>query len=248
MSGHSKWHNIKNKKGKEDAKRAKIFTKIGRYIMVAVREGGSDPQFNQALKSAIDKAKAENMPNDNIERAIKRASGEIGNAVFEEVMYEGYGPSGVAVMVTCLTDNRNRTAPDVRHAFDKHGGNMGTTGCVSFMFDKVGEIIIEKTDEVDGDELSLLSIELGADDIEELEDAFEITVSPDNFLTVRDGLEEAGYNFAVSEITYIPQNYVELSSEEDIKNMQKMIDMLEENDDVQDVYHNWDNEDEGEDE
>ncbi len=242
MAGHSKWHNIKNKKGKEDAKRAKIFTKIGRYIMVAVREGGPDPQFNQSLKSAIDKAKAENMPNDNIERAIKRASGELGNAVFEEIMYEGYGPSGVAVMVTCLTDNRNRTAPDVRHAFDKYGGNLGTDGCVSFMFDKLGKIIIEKNNGIDSDELSLTAIEFGADDIEELDDAFEITVSPENFLSVRDGLEESGYRFAMSELTYVPQNYTELTSEDDIKNMQKLIDMLEENDDVQDVYHNWDDE------
>lgn len=243
MAGHSKWHNIKNKKGKEDAKRAKVFTKIGRYIMVAVREGGPDPQFNQSLKSAIDKAKAENMPNDNIERAIKRASGELGGAVYEEIMYEGYGPSGVAVMVSTLTDNRNRTAPDVRHAFDKYGGNLGTTGCVAFMFDKLGKIIIEKSDSIDADELSLAAIELGADDIEELEDAFEITVTPENFIEVRDGLEDSGYTFAMSELTYVPQNYTELTGEEEIKNMQKLIDMLEENDDVQDVYHNWDNED-----
>lgn len=239
MSGHSKWNNIKNKKGKEDAKRAKIFTKMNRMIAVAVRQGGPDPQFNNALKTAIDKAKSENMPNDNIERTIKKAAGESSTASFEEVMYEGYGPSGVAIMVECLTDNRNRTAPDVRHAFDKYGGNMGTNGCVSFMFDHVGTIIIEKSDKIDADELTMAAIELGADDIEELEDAFEITTAPENFMTVRDGLEESGYSFAVSELTYVPQNYIKLQDEKDISSMEKLVDALEENDDVQEVYHNW---------
>ena len=154
-------------------------------------------------------------------------------------MYEGYGPSGVAIMVECLTDNRNRTAPDVRHAFDKYGGNMGTNGCVSFMFDHVGTIIIEKSDKIDADELTMAAIELGADDIEELEDAFEITTAPENFMTVRDGLEESGYSFAVSELTYVPQNYIKLQDEKDISSMEKLVDALEENDDVQEVYHNW---------
>lgn len=242
MSGHSKWNNIKNKKGKEDAKRAKIFTKMNRMIAVAVRQGGPDPQFNNALKTAIDKAKSENMPNDNIERTIKKSAGESTAASFEEVMYEGYGPSGVAVMVDCLTDNRNRTAPDVRHAFDKYGGNMGTNGSVSFMFDHVGTIIIEKSEEIDSDELAMAAIELGAEDIEELDDAFEITTAPENFIQVRDGLEKSGYSFAASELTYIPQNYVKLEKAEDIASMEKLIDALEENDDVQEVYHNWEEE------
>lgn len=240
MSGHSKWHNIQNKKGKADAKRANTFTKLARYIAVAAREGGGDPAYNASLKAAIEKAKAENMPNDNIERAIKKGTGELEGAAYEEIMYEGYGPSGVALLVNCLTDNRNRTASDVRHAFDKFGGNLGQSGSVAFMFDRKGLIAIEKTDEIDEDELTLLAIELGAEDFTSEEDGFEIITSPASFNTVRDGLEDAGYSFAAAELTFIPQTYTALEAEEDIKNMEKMIDMLEDNDDVQEVYHNWD--------
>jgi YebC/PmpR family DNA-binding regulatory protein len=239
MAGHSKWHNIKNKKGKEDAKRAKIFTKLTRYIIVAVREGGPDPEFNPALKAAIEKAKAANMPNDNIERAIKKGSGESGANAFEEIKYEGYGPGGIAVFVTCLTDNRNRTASDVRHAFDKFGGNLGQSGCVSYMFDKKGLILIERQDGISEDDLMMEALDLGAEDINIDEDGFEIITSPEDFNQVRDGLSERGYKFAAAEISYIPQNTIALTDEEDMKNMMKLIETLEENDDVQEVYHNW---------
>ena len=240
MSGHSKWNNIKNKKGKEDAKRGKIFTKLGRYIMVAAREGGPDPDYNPSLKVAIDKAKAENMPNDNIERAIKKGSGELGSDSFEEITYERYGPSGIAVLVQCLTDNRNRTAPDVRHAFDKNGGNLGTPGSVSFMFDRRGIIEIEKNSGLDYDELMMSALELGADDVTEYDDAYEIITSPEAYLDIKKGLEDLNYEFAQSDITFLPQNYVKLEDPEDIKKMEKLIDTLEDNDDVQDVYTNWD--------
>lgn len=242
MAGHSKWSNIKHRKGKEDAKKAKVFGKLSRYITVAARKGGTDPEFNPELKAAIDKAKAENMPNDNIDRAIKKASGEGGGKDFESVTYEGYGPSGVAIMVETLTDNKNRTAPDIRHAFEKYGGNLGTTGCVAFMFDRVGTIIIEKSDSVDEDELMMEALELGADDFEELDDAYEITIDPANFNTVRDGLEDAGYTFGMAEVGYVPQNYTNLTDDKALENMEKLLDMLEDNDDVQEVYHNWDNE------
>ena len=240
MAGHSKWNNIKNKKGKEDAKRGKVFTKLGRYIMVAAREGGGDPEYNPSLKAAIDKAKAENMPNDNIDRAVKKGSGEGAMDNYEEITYEGYGPGGVALFANCLTDNRNRTAPDIRHAFDKNGGNLGQAGSVTFMFDRKGIIAIEREDRVDEDELTMLSIELGAEDFEASEDGYEIITTPDEFNAVRDGLEEEGYKFAMAELTYIPQTTVELS-EDDAKNMEKLIDMLEDSDDVQDVFHNWEN-------
>lgn len=240
MSGHSKWHNIQNKKGKADAKRANAFTKLARYISVAAREGGGDPAYNASLKAAIEKAKAENMPNDNIERAIKKGTGELDGAVYEEIMYEGYGSSGVALLVTCLTDNRNRTAADVRHAFDKCGGNLGTTGSVSFMFDRKGVIAIERDDSIDEDELTMAAIDLGAEDFESNDEGFEITTSPEDFNSVRDGLQEAGYKFAMAELSFIPQNTVSLTNEEDIKKINRLIDMLEDNDDVQDVYHNWD--------
>lgn len=246
MSGHSKWNNIKNKKGKEDARKGRIFTKLGRYIMVAAREGGPDPDYNPSLKVAIDKAKAENMPNDNIERAIKKATGEGADDNFEEIVYEGYGPSGIAVMVSCLTDNRNRTAPDIRHAFDKYGGNLGQPGCVSFMFEKKGQLGILKTEQMDEEELMMEALELGADDVIDRGDAMEITTTPEDYHGVRKGLEEAGYEFVQSDITYIPATYTKLESPEDIKNMEKLIDALEDNDDVQDVYTNWDNDDEEE--
>ncbi|WBW50346.1 YebC/PmpR family DNA-binding transcriptional regulator [Peptoniphilus equinus] len=238
MSGHSKWHNIKQKKGKEDAKRGRMFTKIAKYIMVAVKEGGADPEYNPSLKVAIDKAKAENMPNDNIERAIKKGAGADSGANYEEVVYEGYGPSGIAVMVECLTDNRNRTAPDVRHAFDKFGGNMGTPGSVSFMFDKKGLMVIE-AEGVDGDELMLTALDAGAEDVSDEGEVFEITTAPEDYHAVRQALDAQGYTFVQSDITNIPQNYTTLTDADDIKNMQKLIDMLEDNDDVQEVYHNW---------
>lgn len=239
MAGHSKWNNIKNRKGKEDAKRAKVFTKLGRYIMVAAKEGGPDPEYNPALKAAIDKAKAGNMPNDNIERAIKKGSGELGADNFEEIIYEGYGPSGIAVFATCLTDNRNRTASDVRHAFDKCGGNLGQSGSVTFMFDRKGLIAIERNDSIDEDELTMLAIDLGAEDFETSEEGFEIITSPEDFNNMKEGLKGNNYEFAAAEITYIPQSMIKLTDPEDIKNMEKLIDMLEDNDDVQEVYHNW---------
>lgn len=244
MAGHSKWNNIKHKKGKEDAKRAKIFTKLGRFIMVAVRDGGPDPDFNPALKAAIEKAKAANMPSENIERAIKKASGEAGSSNYEEIIYEGYGPGGIAVIVQCLTDNRNRTASDIRHYFDKYGGNLGQSGCVTFMFDKKGVIAIERNDSIDEDELAMLAIDLGAEDFSSEEEGFEIITSPENFNEIRDGLAEKGYSFAMAEITYLPQNTIKLTNPDDIKNMEKLIDMLEDNDDVQEVYHNWENDEE----
>ena len=239
MAGHSKWNNIKNKKGKEDAKRGKIFTKLGRYIMVAAKEGGGDPEYNPSLKAAIEKAKAQNMPNDNIERAIKKGTGELGADNFEEIIYEGYGPAGIAVFAVCLTDNRNRTAPDVRHAFDKCGGNLGQAGCVTFMFDRRGIIAIEREDSIDEDELTMLAIELGAEDFSAEDEGFEITTAMEDFNAVRDGLQEAGYKFAMAELTYIPQNTIEITDETGLKNMEKLIDMLEDNDDVKEVYHNW---------
>ena len=243
MSGHSKWNNIKNKKGKEDAKKGRIFTKLGRYIMVAARDGGPDPDYNPSLKAAIDKAKAENMPNDNIERAIKKGNGELGNAVFEEITYEGYGPGGVAVIVECLTDNRNRTAADVRHAFDKHGGNLGTNGSVTFMFEKKGQIGIAKDDKVDADELMMEALDLGAEDIIEREEAFQILTSQEDYMKVRDGLDGKGYEFIVSEVSYLPNTMAEVEDENIITELDKLIDMLEDNDDVQEVYLNWERED-----
>ncbi|MDO5036872.1 MAG: YebC/PmpR family DNA-binding transcriptional regulator [Tissierellia bacterium] len=242
MAGHSKWNNIKRKKGKEDAKKGKIFTKMARNISVAAREGGGDPEFNPSLKVAVDKAKAMNMPNDNIERAIKKGTGEGGEGNFEAITYEGYGPSGVAVMVKCLTDNRNRTAPDVRHAFDKVGGNMGTSGSVSYLFEHRGQLGIEKTDQVDGDQLMLEAIDAGALDFEELEDGFNILTEPEDYLKVRKSLEEAGYDFVISELTYLPTMESKLTDPEDIKNMEKLIELLEDHDDVQEVYHNWEEE------
>ena len=240
MAGHSKWNNIKNKKGKEDAKRGKVFTKLGRYIMVAAKEGGPDPEFNPALLAAIDKAKAANMPNDNIQRAIKRGTGELGGEDFKEIVYEGYGPGGIAVIVNCLSDNRNRTAADIRHAFDKFNGNLGQAGSVTFMFDRKGILGIERTDEIDEEELMMLAIELGADDFEASDFGFEITTSPTEFNAVKEGLEKEGFEFVISEISMIPQNLTALTDEADIKNMESLIDMLEDNDDVQEVYHNWD--------
>lgn len=244
MSGHSKWHNIKNKKGKADAKRGKIFTKMARKIAVAVKEGGDDPDYNPALKAAIDSAKAENMPNDNIERAIKKAAGEGDSDNFESITYEGYGPSGIAVMVQCLTDNRNRTAPDVRHAFDKNGGNLGTDGSVSFLFERKGQLGIEIKEGVDPEVVEMDAIEAGAEDIRTEDGGIEIITAPEDYQSVRKNLEEAGYEFVISEITYLPQTTTVLDDPEDRKKMNKLIDQLEESDDVQEVIHNWENDDE----
>lgn len=240
MSGHSKWNNIKNKKAKTDAQKGKIFTKIGKEIAIAVRDGGPDPSANSKLRDLIAKAKAANVPNDNIDRAIKKASSA--DAVdYEEITYEGYGPSGVAVIVTAATDNRNRTAGDVRHTFDKYGGNMGTSGCVSFMFTDKGVIVIEKDDAIDEDSLMEASLEAGAEDFSADEDVYEIYTEPSDLGAVREALEGAGYTVASAELDKVPQSYITLESEDDIKNMNLLIEHLEDNDDVQDIYHNWEN-------
>ena len=240
MSGHSKFTNIKHKKEKNDAAKGKIFTIIGREIAVAVKEGGPDPNNNFKLAQVIAKAKANNMPNDTIERGIKKAAGEDGAVNYEHITYEGYGPNGTAIIVKTLTDNKNRTASNVRNAFTKGSGNVGTPGCVSFMFDEKGQILIDKEDcEMDADELMMVALDAGAEDFVEEEESFEILTSPEDFSDVRLKLEEAGIKMADAEVTMIPQTYVELTREEDIRNIQKTLDLLEEDDDVQDVYHNW---------
>ena len=238
MSGHSKWSTIKRKKGANDAQRAKIFTKIAREILVAVKAGGPDPDNNSSLKDAISKARAANMPNDNIQRTIKKASGSTDGDNYETITYEGYGPNGVAVIVNTLTDNRNRTAANVRHSFDKFGGNMGTTGCVSFMFDEKGVIVIEN-DDIDEDEITMDALEAGADDISIDEDCIEITTAPEDFHAVRDALE-AKYTLSSAEISMVPQTLTTLTDEKQILMMTKMLDNLEDDDDVQNVYHSWD--------
>lgn len=237
MSGHSKWANIKHKKGKQDAMRGKIFTKLGKEIAMAAK-GGADPSTNNKLADVVAKAKANNMPNDTILRAIKKGSGDMEGVNYEEMVYEGYAPGGVAVIVTTLTDNRNRTAGDVRHIFDKNGGSMGTTGCVGFMFDKKGVIIIEKNDKIDEDELMMQALDAGAEDFSAEEDSFEILTDPSNFSEVRQSLENAGIAMASAEVTMIPQNTVAVTDPDDIKKINKMLDMFDDNDDVQDVYHN----------
>lgn len=241
MSGHSKWKNIMHKKEKTDAQRAKVFTKIGKEIAIAVREGGADMVANSKLKDLVAKAKANNVPNENIERIIKKASGA--DAVeYEELTYEGYGPSGVAVIVTATTDNRNRTGGDIRHYFDKFGGNLGQTGCVGFMFDDKGVIIIEDEDgKVAEDKLMEDALEAGAEDFSKEEDSFEITTEPDDLNSVRDALIAKGYNVVSAELDKIPQSYVTLTDEEDIRHMELLIEHLEDNDDVQEVFHNWEN-------
>ncbi len=238
MSGHSKWSTIKRKKGANDAQRAKIFTKIAREILVAVKAGGPDPDNNSSLKDAIAKGRAANMPNENISRTIKKAAGDGTGDSYEPITYEGYGPGGVAVIVNALTDNRNRTAANVRHCFDKFGGNMGTTGCVSFMFDQKGIIIIEN-DGIDEDEITMAALEAGADDISIDEECIEIATTPDDFRAVRDSLE-ATYTLSSAEISMVPQTMTALSDEKQITMMGKMLENLEDDDDVQDVYHNWD--------
>ncbi len=241
MSGHSKWHNIQKTKGAQDAKRSAAFTKIAKEMIVAVKQGGSgDPANNSRLATVIAKAKAVNMPNDNIKRTIDRALGSGSTDSYESVTYEGYGPSGVAVIVDALTDNRQRTAPEVRHLLDKYGKGLGATGCVSWSFDQKGVIIIEKED-LDEDTVMMDALEAGAEDMSaDDEDVFEITTAPDAFGTVLETLQNKGYTFVSAAVEMVPQNYVKLESEEDIKNMEKLIDLLEENDDVQNVWHNWD--------
>ena len=241
MSGHSKFANIKHKKEKNDAAKGKIFTIIGKEIAVAVKEGGPNPDNNSKLRDVIAKAKANNVPNDTIERGIKKAAGATDSVNYVQLTYEGYGPNGTAIIVDTLTDNKNRTASNVRNAFTKGGGNVGTTGCVSFMFDKKGQIIISKEEyEADADELMMTALDAGAEDFSEEEDSFEIITTPEDFSAVREALETAEIPMASAEVTMIPQNYVELTSEEDIKNMNKILDLLDEDDDVQAVYHNWD--------
>lgn len=241
MSGHSKFANIKHKKEKNDAAKGKIFTVIGREIAVAVKEGGSDPANNSKLRDVIAKAKANNMPNDTIERGIKKAAGDLGAVNYENLTYEGYGPSGVAIIVDTLTDNKNRTAANVRSAFTKGGGNVGAQGSVSFMFDRKGQIIIDKEEcDMDGDELMMTALDAGAEDFSEEEDSFEVLTDPDSFSQVREALEAAGIPMASADVTMIPQTWVELTDEDDIKKINRILDMLDEDDDVQAVYHNWD--------
>ena len=240
MSGHSKFANIKHKKEKNDAAKGKIFTIIGREIAVAVKEGGPDPANNYRLAQIIAKAKSNNMPNDTIERGIKKASGEGSNVNYEYCTYEGYGPSGTAIIVKCLTDNKNRTASNVRNAFTKGYGSIGTQGCVSYMFDEKGQILIDREEcDMDSDELMMIAIDAGADDFVEEEDSYEVTTAPDDFEAVRKALEDAGVKMASAEVSMIPQTYVSLTDETDLKNINKILDLLDDDDDVQEVYHNW---------
>ena len=238
MSGHSKWHNIAAKKGKADAARGKIFTKLGRELLIAVKEGGPEPSGNSKLKAVIAKCKAANMPNDTINNAIKKASAS--NENYEEITYEGYGPNGVAVIVNASTDNKNRTAADLRHVFDKSGGNLGTNGCVSYLFNKKGVIVIDKTKtNLSEDELMLLAIDNGAEDFSAEEECYEITTDPADFTAVREALEKENIEFLQAEVQMVPTTYIELD-EKGSERMQKLIDNLEDLDDVMDVYHNWD--------
>jgi len=236
MSGHSKWHNIQNKKGKADAQRAKIFTKLAKEIVIAVKNGGPIPDTNPRLRDVIAKAKAANMPNDNIQRAIKKASGELASVNYEKIVYEGYGPSGVAVIVETLTDNKNRSAGNVRSAFTKGGGNMGASGCVGFMFQEKGEIVIEREDK-DEEEIMMLALDAGAEDFQAEEEVFIITTTPEDFGTVREALEAEGLEFLEAAVKMIPDLYTAIN-EDDAKKFQKMLNLLEDDDDVQEVYHN----------
>ena len=239
MSGHSKWSNIAAKKGKADAARGKIFTKLGRELLIAVKLGGPDPAGNSKLKDVIAKCKANNMPNDTIKNAIKKASGEGDTANYEEIIYEGYGTNGVAVIVEASTDNRNRTAAEVRHAFDKAGGNLGTTGCVSYLFERKGVIVIDRsTTELSEDDMMMLALDNGAEDFEATDECYEITTSADDFSNVREKLEENGLEFLEAEVQMVPSTYINLSEEDGAK-MQRLIDNLEDLDDVMNVYHNW---------
>jgi len=243
MAGHSKWNNIKRVKGAQDAKRGKVFTKIAREIIVAVKENGiSDPSMNSKLAAAITKAKAANMPSDNIKRTIDKAIGTAGGQSYESATYEGYGPGGVAVIVEAMTDNRNRTAAEVRHHFDKYGGNLGTTGCVSWSFDRKGVFVIDNEDgNLDEDQVMTDVLEAGAEDMETGEGIFEIHTSPDDFPTINNELERLGYKFISAQIEMVPQSYVTLTNHDDIKNMNKMLELMEDNDDIQNVWHNFSN-------
>ncbi len=246
MSGHSKFANIKHKKEKNDAKKGKIFTVIGREIAVAVKEGGADPENNSKLRDVIAKAKANNMPNDTIERGIKKAAGDANNVNYETVTYEGYGPSGIAIIVKALTDNKNRTASNVRNAFTKGSGSVGTQGCVSYMFDEKGQIIISKEEledndiNMEADDIMMIALDAGAEDFSEEEDSYEIITAPEDFSAVREALEAEKLPMIEAEVTMIPQNYVILTDENDIKQLNRTLELLDEDDDVQDVYHNWD--------
>lgn len=241
MSGHSKFANIKHKKEKNDAAKGKIFTIIGREIAIAVKEGGPDPANNSKLRDVIAKAKSNNMPNDTIDRGIKKAAGDVGNVNYETVTYEGYGPSGTAIIVKALTDNKNRTAANVRNAFTKGQGSIGTQGCVSYMFDEKGQIIVDKEEcEMEADDLMMAALDAGADDFSEEEDSFEILTAPENFSVVREALEQQNIPMANAEVTMLPQTYVTLTEEADLNNIQRILDFLDEDDDVQEVYHNWD--------
>lgn len=239
MSGHSKWSTIKRKKGVNDAARAKVFTKFAREMAVAIKEGGADPNANSKLREIIAKAKANNVPNDNINRIIQKYKSGNVTENYESVTYEGYGPGGIAVIVETLTDNRNRTAGEVRHAFDKYGSGMGQSGCVSWQFDRKGVIIIERDEDMDEDTIMMEAIDAGAADFVAEDEAFEIYTDVDTFPEVRDALEAKGYTFAQAEVGLVPQNYIEMNDEEGVKNMTKLLDMLDDNDDVQNVYHNW---------
>jgi len=241
MSGHSKFANIKHKKERNDSTKGKIFTKLGREIAVAVKEGGADLNANSRLKDIIAKAKSNNMPNDTIDRSIKKAAGDANAVNYEAVTYEGYGPNGIAIIVEALTDNKNRTASNVRNAFTKGNGNVGSQGCVSFMFDRKGQIIIDKEEcDMNADDLMMLALDAGAEDFAEEEDSFEVLTNPDDFSTVRESLEKAKIPMAEADVTMIPQTWVELTTDYDIKSMNKILDLLDEDDDVQEVYHNWD--------
>ena len=242
MSGHSKFANIKHKKEKNDAAKGKIFTKIGKELAVAVKEGGgTDPANNSRLRDVIAKAKANNMPNDTIERNIKKASGDANAANYEHITYEGYGPNGTAIIVETLTDNRNRTATNVKNAFTKGNGNVGTPGCVSFMFDTKGQIVIDKEEyEADADELMMMALDAGAEDFSEEEDSYEVVTAPEDFSAVREALEAQSIPMMQADVTMIPQTWVELTDEDDIKKLNRTLDLLDEDDDVQAVYHNWD--------
>ena len=241
MAGHSKWNNMKNKKGKSDAERGKVFTKLGRELLVAVKEGGPDPASNSKLRDVIAKCKANNMPNDNIDRSIKKAAGDGNTANYEDITYEGYGPNGVAIIIEAMTDNRNRTAGDVRHILDKFGGNLGTTGSVSWMFDKKGVLIVEKSVKMSEDELVMEAIEAGAENFEADEDVYEITTTPEDFSKVREALEAKGIEFLDADIKMVPQNYMSLD-EAATKKMNLIIENMEDLDDVQEIWHNWDEE------
>lgn len=240
MAGHSKWKNIQRRKNAQDAKRGKVFMKLAKEIYVAAKQGGGDPDMNPALRLAVDKAKASNMPNDNIDRAIKKATGDLDGANFEELTYEGYGPGGVAVMVEVLTDNKNRAASEVRHAFNKNGGNLGENGCVSFMFNRMGYLVIERnTTDADEDSMMLEVLEAGAEEMDTNEESFEIYTDPESYPNVKEQLMESGFSFETAEVTMIPETLSQLESNE-AKKMIKLVDMLEDIEDVQEVYHNLD--------